>query len=371
MNGSVNADFAHILVVDDDPAQTEALRTFLKRAEPGWIVRTAQSGREAIKAVGDALHANQRIGVVVTDLCLSDETIDGSTVIREIQQVDPLAMTILYSAKSQLLSRLDTSSLDAFDVVLKTADGEASKRILERTRVALRFRNWAVRATFLSRYVDDGLFRRLEENPDFFTARSRDVTVVFWDLRGFSRLCDQLPAHSDLIAGFLREYSDSAATAIFEHHGVLDKYIGDGVMALFGLWDQTEAGRQQAAIEAVNAAIDLRRAFEAHVLRWTPRWQLRMAEAVGSIRLACGIHTGRAIVGNLGTKRRDQFTAVGSDVNFGQRLESEAGRAPGADILISAPTEGLVSRAFRTRLFKELPNVDNAPGVFPAYIVEI
>jgi adenylate cyclase len=178
-------------------------------------------------------------------------------------------------------------------------------------------------------------------------------------------LCESLKAHPTLIAGFLREYFEIAARVIFEHHGVLDKYIGDGVMGLFGALNHKNDEGRQDAIHAVGAALDLRTQFGMLLKKWTDQWTLYTPQSI-EIGLGCGIHTGEALVGNVGTDFRDQYTALGPNVNFAQRIEA---RSDKNQALISASTQIRVKDHFDLKEVGVINDVKNISGEFRLYSV--
>lgn len=221
------------------------------------------------------------------------------------------------------------------------------------------------RLTFLKRYFDPRVFGTLEQNPKLLDVRSDTVTISFWDIRGFSKLCESLKAHPPLIAGFLKEYFEVAAAVIFDRHGVLDKYIGDGVMGLFGALEHKEDKGRQDAIHAVGAAIDLRRQFDVLLSKWKSEWTLYTPEKI-DIGLGCGVHTGEVLVGNMGTELRDQYTAVGPDVNFAARIEARSSKS---EIFVSASTLERVKDHFEFKEAGLLEDIKNIPGKFPIFSI--
>ena len=112
--------------------------------------------------------------------------------------------------------------------------------------------------TSLEKYVDPVVLEQIRD-PELVTMQNKILTIVFWDLSGFSVLCEKLKSHKELIVEFLREYFSEAAVIIQKHKGVLDKFMGDGIMAFFGYkdTDANDNGRK-GAISAVKAAIELR-----------------------------------------------------------------------------------------------------------------
>lgn len=340
--------------------------------EPTWIVETACNPAEAMQRVRAAVAKKNPFAVVVTDLVMDNDRASGIALIKAVQEADPLAMSILYTSYPGVLKGRDLLDLGVFDVVEKAGGfiGDPADRIVTRARAALRYRDWAVRISFLRRYFDRTVYRMIEQDVSLLEARTREVTVAFWDIRGFSRLCQQLIEDADLVAGFLKQHCELAAKAIFEHDGIVDKFMGDGVMALFGAFDQTSEGQRTAAVNAAKAAVSMYRGFEESVLEWLPKWEAEATEAI-QIKLACGIHSGRAIVGNLGTDFREQFTALGAHVNFAQRLESIAGKEAGTEILVSRPTARRIDHSIPVLQYRTVSDVKNIPGDHVVYRVDL
>lgn len=210
------------------------------------------------------------------------------------------------------------------------------------------------------------MFETIEKQPSLLPIQLRTITICFWDIRGFSLMCEILKAHPTLIAGFLRDYCDAAAITIFKHSGVLDKFIGDGVMALFGVLSKSDGeGGRQDALQAVQAACEFRRSFDGILKRWLDEWKLYTPQKI-EIGLACGIHTGEALVGNVGTDFRDQFTALGPHVNFASRIEA---RAKTSQILVSQPTEARIKDKAKLEPAGEINDIKNIPGTFSLFSV--
>ncbi len=105
--------------------------------------------------------------------------------------------------------------------------------------------------------------------------------------------------------------SDVVVEAIFEHDGVVDKFLGDEIMALFGIREEDNSGEgRHGAERALRAACANRDNFEPVKLKWMRQWRLVEPREV-DIGLGCGIHTGEALVGDVGAARRSEFTALG------------------------------------------------------------
>jgi hypothetical protein len=126
--------------------------------------------------------------------------------------------------------------------------------------------------TSLEKYVDPVVLEQIRD-PELVTLQNKILTIVFWDLSGFSILCEKLKSHKELIVEFLREYFSEAALIIRKYEGVLDKFIGDGIMAFFGC-KETDVGDngKKGAISAIKAAIELRYFFDEMKLEWINLW---------------------------------------------------------------------------------------------------
>lgn len=358
---------ATILIVDDEVQNVNSLKRELQDRNPSWTIRTAGNEPEAIDLINQ-----HRPDAIITDLVMATDQ-SGMNVLRHAKSYDPLIMVILITAFEKRLDRYRAFELGAFDCVQKNTPGiVAAEEISIKTQAALRFRDLALQQiedqkqlTFLRRYFDPRVFGVIEKDPDLLSVRNQIVTICFWDIRGFSRLCESLKAHPTLIAGFLREYFKLAAEVIFKHHGVLDKFIGDGVMGLFGSLNHRDDEGHQDARLAVEAALDLRETFSDLLDEWKERWSLYTAQAI-EIGLGCGIHTGEVLVGNIGTELRDQYTALGTNVNLAQRIEA---RAAMREILISSSTQARVKEHFELSDSKVFDDIKNIAGEFPIFPV--
>jgi class 3 adenylate cyclase/CheY-like chemotaxis protein len=356
-----------IVIVDDEVENLNSLKRFLEGASLGWNIYTAQSEREF-----ETVMKVQNPDVVISDLVMASEQ-SGMEILRQAKQKDPLVMVILVTAFEKKLDRYRAFDLGAFDCVQKNMPGViAAEEILVKTKAALRFRELALhqiesekRIMFLKRYFDPRVFVTIERNPELLSIHSQTLTICFWDIRGFSKLCETLKAHPTLISGFLREFSKTASEVIFEHNGVLDKFIGDGVMGLFGVLNQKDDKGHQDAVDAVSAAISLKKRFEELLEIWMKEWKLYTPETI-DIGLGCGIHTGETLVGNIGTEIRDHFTAIGPHVNFAKRIESRSGKG---QILVSASTEVRIRDHFELTKIETLSDVKNVPGKFDIFEV--
>jgi class 3 adenylate cyclase len=187
------------------------------------------------------------------------------------------------------------------------------------------------------RYVNDYVLNQLLEGPEEEGRGGieREVTILFADIRGFTHLSEGLKAHK--VVALLNEIFQLVSDKILERGGTIDKFIGDSVMAYFG----APVTQPDHALRALSAAIDIQQALAGR----TRDGGLGGAEAL-PVEIGIGIHTGVVVVGNIGSDRRTDFTAVGDAVNVAHRLEKLA--RPG-EILVSEAVQRVVRAAARLR----------------------
>lgn len=154
----------------------------------------------------------------------------------------------------------------------------------------------------------------------------RLVTILFSDIVGFTRLAGRLKSRR--VAALLNEYLEEMVEAIFANRGTVDKFLGDGILALFG------APEELPADEQARCAIATARQMQAKLLALNERW---VSQGIGSIQFRCGIHQGSVVVGMFGSAVRADYTAIGPAVNIAARLQEAA--TPGT-ILVSARVAG-------------------------------
>jgi adenylate cyclase len=188
------------------------------------------------------------------------------------------------------------------------------------------------------RYVNDYVLNQLLEGPEDETLAGieREVSVLFCDIRGFTHLSEGMKASR--VVALLHEIFQLVSDRILENGGTIDKFIGDSVMAYFGApVAQADHNRR-----AVQAAIDIIRSVEerSEAIR-TGLEPDRVAVDVG-----IGVHSGVVVVGNIGSDRRTDYTAVGDAVNVAHRLEKLAG--PG-EVLVSEAVQRAVRAEHRMR----------------------
>jgi adenylate cyclase len=165
----------------------------------------------------------------------------------------------------------------------------------------------------------------------------REVTILFADLRGFTTLSEQLPPR-DLLT-LLNRYLDRMSAAIESHGGVIDKFIGDAIMALFG----APVAQGDAADRAIAAALAMEAALAALNAELA-------AEGRPPLALGVGINTARVVAGNIGSQRRLNYSVIGDGVNVAARLQALTRTAEyRTNVIVSAATRRAAKAPGATR----------------------
>jgi adenylate cyclase len=193
-----------------------------------------------------------------------------------------------------------------------------------------------VRGAF-HQYVPPGLITQILQHPELLRlgGEEKELTALFSDIRGFTTLSEGLTPTT--LVDLLNEYLSEMTDVIFRHWGTLDKYIGDAIMAFWG----APYPQPDHALRACQAGLEMLQVLN----RLQERWE---AEGRPRIDIGVGINTGPMVVGNMGSKRRFNFTVMGDNVNLASRLEG-INKQFGTRLIISEATyeavrEHLVAR---------------------------
>lgn len=186
---------------------------------------------------------------------------------------------------------------------LLAAAAARARRLVQRQVSAERAR------TNLARYFSPNLVEQLAgQSQPLGAVRRQPVAILFADLKGFTRMCEEL--EPEAVVDFLRRFHSRMETAVFDHAGTLDKYTGDGLMATFGT-PATGPDDASRALACAKRMLEEVRAFSAE----------RVADGATPIAIGIGIHYGPVVQGDIGGGRRLEFTVLGDAVNVAARLE--------------------------------------------------
>jgi adenylate cyclase len=179
------------------------------------------------------------------------------------------------------------------------------------------------------RYVSPDVAAQVLAHAQSLEGERREVSILFSDLRGFTTISETMAP--DRVASHLTEYFDAMTAAIFRHRGMVNDFIGDAVMAVFG----APLGDPDHALHAVRAAADMDRALAGLNARWS-------ATGAPTLKMGIGVHSGEVFAGNVGGKARMKYTIVGDPVNVASRVEG-LNKETGTTILITEATRSLVA----------------------------
>lgn len=163
----------------------------------------------------------------------------------------------------------------------------------------------------------------------------RVLTVLFTDIRGFTGISESMESHQ--LVELLNEYFTAMTDLILKYRGTLDKYIGDAIMAFYGAPIEQDEHGLMACYTAVDMLEELKKLQAEWSVRKLPKLSMRI-----------GIHTGEMIIGNIGSKKRFNYTVMGDAVNLASRLEG-LNKAYGTEILMGENTAQLVEKSFLLR----------------------
>ncbi len=326
---AIQSEPGFILAVDDLQENRELVARNLSRS--GHFVITAESGEEALRALEQS-----DVDVVLLDLLMPG--MDGREVLRRIKEhPDWRATPVIVISGSQDMDGIiecieagaDDYLFKPFNPVLLQARIKAGierKRWHDREeqyRQQLERNEKFIRATF-GRYLSDEIVTDILERPEGLELGGdlRRVSIMLSDIRGFTSLSENLaPAQ---VVMLLNRYLGKMTEIIMAHHGTIDEFIGDAILAVFG----APQHRDDDADRAVNCA----QAMQAAMVEINAQNE---AEGFPPFHTGIAINTGDVIAGNIGSERRSKYGFVGHPMNVTSRIEDVT---RGGEILISDST---------------------------------
>lgn len=319
-----------VLVADDNPNSRQLVKDILESL-----------GYEPILAI-DGPGALAAAQAQVPDLIILDVNMPGMSgfevlAILKSDEILSKIPILMLTALADVDNRVTGLGLGADDYLSKPfSPRELAARIDARLRTKaeadnLRQTKEMIRQTF-ERFVAPSVVEKLLQDPTQVKlgGQLQEVTVLFSDLEGFTSLSEHTPP--EMLLGILNQYHALVVTMIQSYGGTVDKFLGDGVMALYN----TPLPQPDHALRAVKTALHIRSALLDFYNQFDVEYQ---------IKLNFGIHTGMAVVGNVGTQQIMEFTAVGDTVNLASRLQ---GLGEQGQILISQATYNQIKEQVTT-----------------------
>lgn len=321
------------LVVDD----TRSIRLLIVetlRAQGTHVVE-AKDGLEAYEIMRS--HGKD-ISLVISDIEMPNMT--GEELVKKIRQDlnmtnVPIILLSTISDKSRIINFFKVGATDYLtkpfikEELLARLNVHLSlhlkyQELKEQERDLEKLNNFIKDA--LQKYVSPDYINMLINRPDMLElgGEERELTIMFTDIQGFTSISEQFPPKQ--LVELLNEYLDGMTNILMQHAGTLDKYEGDAIIAF---WNAPLTQRRHA-IKAVTAALEMQNFCRAISEKF-------LKTGKPPLKTRIGINTGKAIVGNIGSKKRFNYTIIGDEVNLASRLEG-ANKLYGTSLIISDTT---------------------------------
>jgi len=223
--------------------------------------------------------------------------------------------------------RVDVKTKDEIEE-LSNAFNEMAENLEKKEQIEGAFRR------YVSHQVADEILKAPGKYMESLKGLRKEITVLFTDIRGFTPFSEKLPPEEVVLV--LNEYLTIMTEIIFNNYGTLDKFTGDGLMAIFGAPLQDD----HHALRGVNCALEIAKSLEKF---YTKNYQINGSSVIEYPKVGFGINSGIAVVGNIGSTNRVEYTAVGDTVNLASRLVSIS---EGGQILIGEDTYMLIKDYF-------------------------
>lgn len=211
-----------------------------------------------------------------------------------------------------------------------------------------------IRSTMSRYFTEEVATQLLQEGTSVLGGTSQEVSVLFSDIRGFTTLSEKLGPRETV--SMLNDYFSAMVDQITVQHGILDKYIGDAIMAIFG----APFSGTQDADNSVKAAVEMMRKLKSFNAS-------RLPSGLEQIDIGIGISSGEVILGNIGSEKRMDYTVIGDTVNLASRLEG-ANKFYGTKILISEATRDALQNDY---LVREVDRIRVKGKTLPIVVFEV
>ena len=324
---------------------------FLLDPKDGKLIRSAQKARGQ-KTTGEIPVSltilnhvlKTQCAVLTSDAMKDDRFAEGQSIL--MQNIQSAACVPLICRKKVVgvLQVESTQRVQAFareDLQLLTGIGGQAAIAIENAGLLRKAEEDAEIRTNLQRYLAPQVAQQVIEKKISLAlgGQSQHITILFSDMRGFTKMTEEVGAEE--IVRTLNEYFERMVQIIFRNHGTLDKFVGDAIMALWGV----PIASPDDAYHSAKAAVEMQR--ELFMLNL---WRRQGGQR--PLYMGIGLNTGDAIVGNMGASNMMQFTAMGTAVNQSSRIES---KTTAGQVLLSNETRVEVERLVRLR---EMPPVE-------------
>jgi class 3 adenylate cyclase len=327
-----------ILVVDDTPANIQTVAAILKGQ--GYQLSVATNGKQALDVLEKI-----RPDLILLDVMMPE--LDGFETCQRIKSTEAWRdiPIIFLTAKTETTDLVKGFEMGAVDYVGKPFNAhellarvnthltvDQLRRSLAGKNAELARAHALVRRAF-GRYVSEEVAESLLRAPEGLElgGEEREATILMSDLRGFTAMAERMPPRE--VIEILNLYLETMVDVIARYEGTIDEIIGDAILVIFG----APVASDDHAAKAVACGLAMQ-------LAMTDVNERLIAKGAAALEMGIGIHTGRVIVGNIGSLRRTKYAAVGSNVNLAGRVESFT---TGGQLLITEDTRERITSPMR------------------------
>jgi len=320
-----------ILIVDDETDFEILIRQKFRKKirEQAYEFVFAVNGNDALKKMEEC----PDVEIVLSDINMPE--MDGLTLLTKINEIKPLVKTVMVSAYGDMENIRKAMNRGAFDFVTKPVNFEDLELTMEKTIQHVNLIRETLKAikenNILKMYVDENVLNFMgsrEYESSIMANETVEATVAFIDICSFTSISEK--ENPDTVVAMLNSYFDLMVKEIIAQEGIIDKFIGDCVMAVFkGPYHPDRA---------IDACLSIRNKIDS-----------LQQNGVFSPKVSVGINSGEMISGNIGsaTLKRLDYTVIGDTVNTAQRLQRVAGVG---QIVISEAGYEKVKQSFNCRL---------------------
>ena len=346
---------AKILVVDDE-ADLELLvkQKFRKKIRENiYEFVFAQNGEEALERVKE----HPDLDIILSDINMP--IMDGLTLLSRLPEANPMVKAVVVSAYGDMQNIRVAMNRGAFDFVTKPVDFEDLDLTMEKTILHVKQLQETIKAikenNILKMYVDENVLNFMthkEFENSLLKNEVIEATMMFVDVCGFTAITENVPANT--VVNLINSIFDKIVKEIVAQGGLVDKFMGDAVMAVF-------RGEYH-----LDRAIDAALAARAHIAAMDA---VHAGEKSYKPQIAVGINSGEVVSGNIGSEslKRLDYTVIGDAVNLAQRLQSAA---KGGQIIISEETYHKAKESFSCEKIGEVNLKNKAKAVMIYEVLE-
>ncbi|BBZ52690.1 adenylate/guanylate cyclase domain-containing protein [Mycobacterium heidelbergense] len=355
MHDAVVDNPVRLLVVDDEEDVQALLRgRFRKELQRGeYVLNFTTDPIQALRMLDE----DPDLDVFITDLNMPQ--MNGLEVLTEVSKLRRPLKTIVLTAYNDLANIRAAMMRGAFDFQVKPLNVEDLRATIAKAAAIVRElqageearrrarelveQNRRVEDIF-GRYVCEEVKARLLAYPEGRLDSERcTLTVLMADIRGFTRLSETLPPEQ--VVQVLNGYLEHASDVMFRRNGTINEILGDGLLVFFGAPISDGDATEHAVAAALELQLGMQELNALHRERGLPE-----------LAIGIGVHSGEAVVGSIGSRRRQKYTAIGNTINLVARIESHTCRRTGVGVRLRVSRDpqyrthiGLVSDACERR----------------------